>query len=150
MRDGVNDIGPKIETALDSHFQRWGKVDQAAFDHFKTVLKTAGCDVYCVQQCIQTSCYRQYYFESAYRESNAQQVEDGEHAEYFSFNCTYEINADYFKVDHRSGECRFFEKVKINQGSIHNQKIAEEEYGKLIDQFPKKERAQSAQSLNAY
>ena len=63
MRDGANVVGPRLGKALDSHFQRWEKVNQAKFDHFKTVVKTAGCDVDCVQKCTQTPHY--YSFEVA-------------------------------------------------------------------------------------
>ena len=63
MRDGENVVGHRLGKALDSHFQRWEKVNQAKFDHFKTVVKTAGCDVDCVQKCTQTPHY--YSFEVA-------------------------------------------------------------------------------------
>ena len=54
MRDGENVVGHRLGKALDSHFQRWEKVNQAKFDHFKTVVKTAGCDVDCVEKCTGT------------------------------------------------------------------------------------------------
>ena len=90
LRDGANVVGPRLGKALDSHFQRWEKVNQAKFDHFKTVVKTAGCDVDCVQKCTQTPHY--YSFEVAPEDRKYYAEESkyyGEKRPNYSFNGTH-------------------------------------------------------------
>ena len=97
-------------------------------DAFKSVAKTAGCDVDEIIKCTQTP-YHTYTDEKCvdYVKSNYRQ----EYQKYYIEE--YCVDEYYYDLDHCAVASNCFDStVKIDWGSINYQKIAENEYGKPI------------------